>query len=388
MRIGINTLFLIPGEVGGSQTYLCETLRAWRALAGNDTFVLFTHRENDASLREQFSADARTEYVKLPFRASNRYARIVREQTELPIKAARQNLDALWSPGYTAPFALRLPQCVSILDMQYRRFPQDLSPLARWTTHGLVQAGARRASRILTISEFSKSEIARYTSAHPDRIDVSPLAANPAFATRLPDNRRQDMIERLIPARKTPYLLCVANTYPHKNVESLVQAFGLLHSACPHRLVLVGKERRGEPAVKKALTALPDPSRVTRLARVSDEDLVALYQGCSVFVFPSLYEGFGLPVLEAMMAGAPVVAADIPTTREIGGSWPWICDALAPSSLANAIQAALNEPEPPRAERLQAARAHANSFTWEKTAALTRQALCRAVEATGDASAG
>lgn len=378
MRIGVNTLFLIPGEVGGSETYLCETLRAYATLYPADALVLFTHLENDAFLRERFATFAQVTFVRLNFRASNRYARIVREQTELPAKAARARLDVLWSPGYTAPLLSGLPQVLSILDMQYKRFPRDLTPLARWVTDALVRANARRCRRILTISAFSRAEIAQFTAAAPAKIDVTPLAVDATFAQAIPEPERAALLARLLPG-VGPYVLCVANTYPHKNVDTLVRAFGALQFHTPGTLVLVGKPRLGEGAVQAALRALTNPALVRRLERVTAHELAALYQGCSVFALPSLYEGFGLPILEAMAAGVPVVAADIPTTAEVGGDWVRRCDARDPGDLAGAIEAALQEPASARARRAAGARRHALGFTWQQTARLTR-AACERVQ--------
>ena len=378
MRIGVNTLFLIPGEVGGSETYLCETLRAYAGLFAADTLVLFTQLENDALLRQTFAACPRIEYVLLNFRASNRYARILHEQLELPARAARERLNVLWSPGYTAPLLACTPQVLSILDMQYKRFPHDLTPLARLVTNFLVRAGAWRSRRIVTISSFARDEIARFTSASPANIAVTPLAVDAAYAQPVPGPERAALLTRLLPG-VGPYLLCVANTYPHKNVDTLVRAFAALPADVAPHLVLVGKPRLGEAAVQAALSAVADPGRVRRLEGVSAPELIALYQGCAVFAFPSLYEGFGLPVLEAMAAGVPVVAARIPTTAEFGDEWVWSCDARDVGDLTRAIQSAIHEPPAARAARLQAAQRHALHFTWAETARRTHAALLSAL---------
>lgn len=109
MRIGINTLFLIPGEVGGSQTYFCETLRAMIDQFPDDEFTLFTQRENDGFLKETFGEPGRIQYVRLDFAAMNRFVRILREQTELPWRVKKAGVDVLWSPGYTAPILCTVP---------------------------------------------------------------------------------------------------------------------------------------------------------------------------------------------------------------------------------------------------------------------------------------
>ncbi len=373
MRIGVNTLFLIPGEVGGSETYLRETLTAMAPEAGT-TWVLFTNAENDGALRDRFGGRADFAFERLDFRASNRPVRIVREQTELPLRAARARIDVLWSPGYTAPLAYGGRQAVSILDMQYRSHPDDLGPVARLATHLLVSGAARRCGTILAISEFTKSEIVRHTGADPARIHVTPLAANEAFARALPPDELA-ATRRRHTGSDAPYILCVANTYPHKNVATLVRAFGAMEGRCAHHLVLEGKPRLGEAAVREAVAALRDPSRVHRAAGLPRNELIALYQAADLFVFPSLYEGFGLPVLEAMAAGVPVLAARRGSVPEVGGDAIRYVDGADAAEMAAAAGEMLAEGDAARRVRIDAARVRAAGFSWTETARLTRAAL-------------
>ena len=150
MKIGVNTLFFIPKEVGGTETYLTEVLREMATLSGPDQFILFTNRENDGHLRRLLSAYPNVSFHCLPVRAMNRYARILAEQTILPLKVAQAAVDILWSPGYTAPFFVFCPQVVTIHDMQYKRYPEDFGVIARWTTALLVSMAIRRCRRIIT----------------------------------------------------------------------------------------------------------------------------------------------------------------------------------------------------------------------------------------------
>jgi glycosyltransferase involved in cell wall biosynthesis len=312
--------------------------------------------------------------VQLKFRAMNRTVRILREQLELPWKVRASGVDVLWSPGYTAPVLVACPQVVSILDMQFKAFPRDLTFTARLVTDILVKGAARRAKRIIAISKFSKGEIVKYTSAEAGMIDVVYLAASPVFSVPLPEETRAQSLGRLIPVAR-PYLLCVAATYPHKNVQALITAFGQLMPAIPHNLVLVGNSRLGEPEVAKALAALPDPSRVIRLKRLSEPELVALYQGCDAFVFPSLYEGFGLPVLEGLMAGVPVVTTRCASIPEVGGEVACYFNPDEPKALPAAIQAVLGWSPAERQARVQRGREFARGFSWSATAAGTLTVL-------------
>ena len=138
-----------------------------------------------------------------------------------------------------------------------------------------------------------------------------------------------------------PYILCVANSYPHKQVHVLVEAFGKIEGQIPHRLVILGRPRRGECAVQEAMTRVSDKTRVTRLDYVDREDLPALYQASSLFVFPSVYEGFGLPVLEAMMAGVPVITTRSGSIPEVGGDAVAYFEAGSSGALAARLKEVL-----------------------------------------------
>jgi len=370
----VNTLFYIPGEVGGTETYLRKTLVAMAAQGGRDRLVLFTNLENHDTLKADLEAFPHVTFVILKFRAMKRAVRIIREQLELPWKVRASGVDVLWSPGYTAPVLVFCPQVVSIHDMQYKAFPQDLTFAARAVTDILVKVAARRVARIIAVSRFSRAEIVKYTSAKADKIDVVYEAASPAFADVLPAEARARLLGRLIPGAR-PYLLCVAATYPHKNVQALMEAFGQLMHTIPHNLVLVGNARLGESEVAKVLGMISDPSRVIRLKKLSELELVALYQGCDVFIFPSLYEGFGLPVLEGLMAGVPVVTTRCASIPEVGGGVAHYFNPDDPTALPLAIQAVLAWSATDRQNRIQRGRDFAKSFSWSAAGAGTLKVL-------------
>ena len=374
MKIGVNTLFLIPGEVGGTETYLREVLLAMAGISAGIEWVLFTNRENDGCLRRIFGSFSHFSFHPLPLRATNRYARIIQEQIDLPLRAARRCVDILWSPGYTAPFFSHCPEAVTIPDMQYRRYPEDLTPLARLATDILVRMAAKRCRRVIAISEFSRREILNFTDAREESVRAIPLAADPAFAYPIPEGIRRQKLKELLPSEK-PYILCIANTYPHKNVHTLIHAFGGIMEKIPHQLVLVGKPRLGEPAVRSALSMLPDSSRVQRLMRVNDNDLCALYQGADLFVFPSLYEGFGLPVLEAMMSGVPVLTTKCGSIPEVGGDSVHYFDHADTKDLSRQMLEILSWPEEYRKNLILQARNQAERFSWEQTALKTIECL-------------
>lgn len=382
MKIGVNTLFLIPGEVGGSETYLRDILRHAVPRHPDVSWVLFTNNENHCSFEKSFAGVGNVSLYPMGFSATRRPSRILREQCLLPLAVRRAGVDVLWSPGYTAPFRASCPQVVTVHDMQYCEFPEDLSPVALMATRLLVPVAVRAAWRVIAVSEFSRDQIVKYVGLPAARIIPIHSAAGPEFSREMGGDEGRVRREALIPPG--PYVLCVANTYPHKNVHALVHAFGLLEGHPGTTLVLVGVERLGEGLVREALDRLPEHRRgcVKRLSRLDRRDLIALYQGAKLFAFPSLYEGFGLPVLEAMVAGVPVLTAERGPMREIGGDTIRYCDGT-PAALARQMDDLLRLEGAGRNEVVRRAKERASTFTWERTADETVAVMKAAVRAVG-----
>lgn len=371
LSVGVNTLFYIPNEVGGTETYLRNTLLAIARQEPDVRLMLFTNLENHEVLQADLGAFPQVRFVRLNFGARNRPMRIIREQLELPLKVRASGVDVLWSPGYTAALACGCPQVVTIHDMQYKVFPQDMTLMGRLAMDVLVRSAAWRCRRIIADSRFSKQQIVKFTAAGPEKVDVVYLAASRSFT--------EPVASRANPGG-VPYLLCVSALWPHKNIHALVEAFGQLGQTLPHRLVLVGKPGLGEPEVDRAVEALPFPERVVRLRNLAEEELIALFQGCAVFVLPSLYEGFGLPVLEGLAAGVPVVTTRCASIPEVGGEAAVYFDPADPSALARTLSEVLAWPPEVRQERIRAGLAHAATFSWAATGKGTVDALRRSVK--------
>ncbi|WP_420208614.1 glycosyltransferase family 4 protein [Candidatus Electronema sp. JC] len=379
MRIGVNTLFLVPGDVGGTEIYLRETLKAMAALADGDTLVLFTNCENDSLLRADLAAFSQVEFHQIPCRAAARPLRILAEQFLLPFAARKARADVLWSPGYTAPALSFSPQAVTVCDMQYKSHPEDMRWLERLTLDALVRTACRRCQAVLTISEFSRQEVIRYGFAAAEKVQATLLGVQQDFArNQLPPDKIGQILRKL--CVRQPFLLCVAHSYPHKNIDKLIETFALLQEAVPHQLVLVGKGRRGEEAVRKSLLKITQPERVLRLSGLTEQELRTLYQAADLFVLPSTYEGFGLPVIEALLAGLPTVTVRAASLPEVGGEAAFYVDAPQPELLAAKIKEMLQLSAEERSRRAEQGRAWAGAFTWERTAAQTLRILRKIAE--------
>jgi alpha-1,3-rhamnosyl/mannosyltransferase len=292
------------------------------------------------------------------------------EQIDLPFRVAQSRVDLLWSPGYTAPFFAPCTQVVTIHDMQYKRYPQDLTFLARLATDILMRVAVARCGRMIAVSDFSRQEIIHFTKVNPEKVSFVHEATDPAFAQPIPADIKRLRLKRLLPFEE-PYILCIANTYPHKNVHALVESFGHIMGRIPHQLVIVGKPRLGEPAVQAVLRVVSDPSRIQRLLRVDYEDLFALYQGADLFVFPSLYEGFGLPVLEAMMSGVPVLTTRCGSIPEVGGDKVCYFNPADLTDLSGEIIRILSWTNDYRYAWITEAQKRASQFSWGQTAEKT-----------------
>ena len=390
--IAVNLLFLLPGEVGGSETYTRRTLAEMARLHPEHRYVLFTNAENHASFEHLAAERPCVELRPLRVRARLRLRRLVAEQVALPRLLRRLRPDVLWNPGNLAPFFAPRPVATTIHDMQYRSFPEDYSPVELVAMRLFTALAIRRSDRILTVSEFSKAEILRFFPATPpDRIRVTPEAAESSENYQDSCKTLGERASHLFRTGKMPvpqpnddgnqeatFLLCVANTYPHKHVEDAVAAFARVAPEFPAlRLRLVGRPRRGEPAVAASIAALPAPlrERVERVHRLSDDELARTYRAAAAVVLPSRYEGFGLPALEALAAGAPVIACRAAATPEVVGNAARLFPPGDIDAFADAIRATLRLPPEARAATIATGLARAAEFSWSRTAETTLAAL-------------
>jgi len=378
LNIGVNTLFHVPGDIGGTETYLRETLsemvRGWPQYR----FTLFTSLSNDQLLRRLFADQPQVSVHCLPFSAANRPLRILAEQVWLPRAVWRQAPDVLWSPGYTAPCWAGCPQVVTIHDLQYKSHPEDMSWLEKATLDVLVRLACRRSAKIIAVSQFSKSEIIKYGFAREEKVIAIPEGVDPSFADPVTDQKTLHEFAQFIPADR-PYVLCVAHSYPHKNVDLLVEAFTRIAERIPHTLVIVGKERRGEAKVQAAVNRFAFPERVVRLkSGVSYSLLKLLYQRAALFVLPSAYEGFGLPVLEAMMAGTPVLTTSRASLPEVAGEHAIFIETLDAQGLSSKMLGFFNRTSTEHLPDCTVARAWAGNFTWRRGAETTMAVLAQA----------
>ena len=254
-------------------------------------------------------------------------------------------------------------QAVVIHDAAVFRRP-DLFRSRYALAHRVLGRRLAKRARLATVSRFSQAELAAVLNLAPDAIAVAPNSAD-HLRDIIPDRN----ILRTLDVSDRRYFVCIGNQTPNKNLAVAARALGRL--ADPDlRLVLVGARLSG---VTRASTAPADP-RILPAGRRTDQEIAALLRGAAGLIFPSLYEGFGIPPLEAMVHGCPVIASDIPATREVCADAALYFDPTDDAALADRMQTLLNNPDP---ARLQAGRRRADAYSWSRSAEILDALLDR-----------
>ncbi|MGE0041763.1 MAG: glycosyltransferase family 4 protein [Vicinamibacterales bacterium] len=300
------------------------------------------------------------------------------EQVRIPISLARERVHLLHEPHYVLPPATRCRSVVTIHDCIHLMFPQYLPfRSAHLYARASMWTATRQADRILTVSEASKRDILRFFDVPPEKIEVIYNAIDRRFLEP-PDEERMDRIRQRYQLDH-PFVLYVGNIKPHKNVDRLIDAFSRARAEGLDelQLVIIGDELSKYPALRQAVHRHRLGKHVRFLGFQPFETLAAFYRLARVFVFPSLYEGFGLPPLEAMASGVPVVTSNVSSLPEIAGGAALLVDPNDPEAIARAIVRAATD-EALRADLIARGLARARDFSWE-TAARQVHAIYRQV---------
>ena len=338
--IGISLLTLVPGVVGGSETYARELVRALSRVGELEYRVFTSSLAPDA-------ADGLPGRTVRHYRASRSIAgRLLAMTTAAVSPSLRrelelERLDVLHYPLTVAiPPVTKPPTVVTLQDLQHEIQPQFFS------------RGERAWRRLVYRSSLRRARLVIVPTAYVGGTAVDQLGLDPEHVRVIPHGVDHSSF-RPAASEREPFLLYPANRWPHKNHERLFEAFALVRREWPDlRLVLTGSGHKGQ--------ATPAESR----GYVPREELVDLYARASALVFPSLYEGFGLPPLEAMASGCPVAASDAGSLPEVCGDAARLFDATSPEAIAEAVLDVLANPQPYVTAGLE----RAAEFTWERSA--------------------
>jgi len=362
MRIVINGLFLVPNQVGGSETYLRGLVEGLAHIDTSNEYFLCLGPEAAPAFR---APNDRWRILASPTQSAYRPLRLLLEQVWLPRVAAKLGADLIHSAEYTGPLASRTRRVTSILDMNYKRHPEDLSVAERGVYSLLIPSVARSSDRVVTLSEAARADIVRWTGVRGSKVTAVPLAPRASW----PGDPCDDEARLSTAGVSSPYFLSVAAAYPHKNLVRLAQAFPLDEPLnTPVQLVMVGLKGRAASAVHAHASAFQNHIKI--LGWVDDSLLASLYRRALGLAFPSLYEGFGLPILEAMALGTPVLTSNLGAMSEIAGSAAELADPYS----VDAIRAGLGRIAYDRQRRAalrQLGFQRAAQFSWTRTAEAT-----------------
>jgi len=363
VRIGVNALYLIPGGVGGTEIYLRALLPALAAIDSRNRYFIFTNSETGVDL-----VPAAPNFTHMPqqVHAMSRPARILWEQTVLPMAARRLRLDAMLNPGFTAPLLCPCPQVTVFHDLQHKRHPEYFRWFDRPFWRFFLYWAARRSKAVIAISEATAADLRRFYPRLPQaKIHVVPQGVDPAFAE--------------IRARRNPrpFLLAVSTLHPHKNLDGLLRAFALFRQRRPDfRLVVCGMHGFVTGPLHELRRALGLEKSVEFPGWIPREQLYDFYAQAWAFVYPSLFEGFGLPVLEAMAAGIPMACSDVEPMAGLAGDAAVMFDPRDVDAIAAAMRR-ITEDKARRAQLAEAGPVQAAKFSWKATAEGTLAAIIK-----------
>lgn len=368
-RVGVNLLWLVPGVVGGSEEYTIRTLMGLAEQQASEVavtiFCLRAFVDAHPEVADVFPT------VTLPLTGREKSMRLAAESSWLGYQSRHHELDLVHHAGGIMPPLRGAPGVLTVHDLQPFVMPEHFSPVKRNFGRIAIPRSVRAARLVLTPSEFTRQSVIEVLDAAPDDVVVVPhgVAPTPDEATPADELRSRYDLDR-------PYFVFPAITYPHKNHVLLVRALASVPDAL---LVLTGGAAQVEDEVMAEAERLSVADRVRRPGRVPRADLDGLLDGATALLFPSLFEGFGAPVLEAMSRGCPVVAADTTALPEVVGAAGILLPPDEPEEWSRVMLELLENPDR-RRELAAAGRRRAATFTWGRSADALRAAYQRALE--------
>jgi glycosyltransferase involved in cell wall biosynthesis len=383
IHVAWNLLFLVPGETGGLETYARHLMPAL-ARAGAPEFRFTAVIAREAEGWEPLRRIEGVDVVELPVCSRRREQWILGEQFLVPRALRANGIDLLHNLTATGPLWPGRPQVTTVHDLIYNVVPESSPGLRGAVMRRLAPAVARRSERVITDSEASARDLERIAHLDASRVRVVPIAADTVAV--VPECGPEEIRQRFqIGTRRLA--LCPGGMKPHKNVVRLLEALALMPRDRRPVLLLPGYSTGHQETLVRRCAELGLEGDVRFLGWVDDALLEALYAAADILIFPSLYEGFGLPVLEAMMRGVPVVCSNAASLPEVGGDAVRYFDPLDVAAMAAEITLVLDDGDL-RARMAGAALERAGGFSWERAARETLEVYRTALASAREGATG
>ncbi|TFB91262.1 glycosyltransferase family 1 protein [Cryobacterium algoricola] len=382
MSLVLVDLLFFTGKKGGMESYVRELYSRLRPTDLNLTFVALASTELAATDTSWFPG----EVVDSGISGEDRVAWARGELFSVARFARRLGADLIHCPANLGPVYSRIPVLLTVHDLLPFRHPEYVPGAYSVVLRTMIRVAARGARRVLTVSTASRADIVSYLHVPEARIDVVPLAgkpflprpAEPVASQPAARESAEDQTAVAEVARLPRQLLAVGNRMPHKNFPLLLEALALVPADARPRLVVTGSH--GDDPLAPVVARLGLDSWVSLRGWLGADELDRLYAESTMVVFPTLFEGFGLPVLEAMSRGCPVVCSSIPVLHEVAGDSAVYVSPLDAPTLAASITTLLGDPAELR-RRSALGLARAATFSWERTARQTEASIQRALAA-------
>jgi len=371
MRIAIDA-HSVGNQLAGNETYAVNLIEALAEVDQSNQYTLYVTRQ---SAIDRFA----NRWPNFKIKRMVPYTPLVRIPVTLSAELRRNPVDVL-HVQYTAPPLAPCPVVATIHDLSFEHLPETFNRRSRAQLRLTVRRTARKAAQILTLSEFSRRDIVDTYRIAPDRVSVTPAAA-PSHFKPIEDETELRKIREIYGIERD-YILSVSSIQPRKNLIRLIEAYSCLRGLRPEgklpQLILVGKRGWLDNETFRAAQRHSANNDIAFTGYVAENDLSALYSGATCFVYPSFFEGFGLPVLEAMQCGAPVIAGNRTSIPEVVGNAGLLFDPFDTNALVQALTRVLDDSEYRSVLRRQGLE-RAREFDWKQTARMTLQAYEKAV---------
>lgn len=357
MRIGINITNLYPGKIGGAEQYVRNVIREM-GIIGKDLLYVMVNTEALPTFKE-------TEFIKIC------HVKIEEERdAQMNFYIDYYNIEIVFAPlFYLAPCPCKVPSIVSILDIQHEYFPQYFNPLVLYSIRKATKDTLKQADGILTISEYSQNTIIDKYRIPENKIAVTYLDSDSSFDMPLEAEKANQLRKEI----GENYIFYPANTWPHKNHINLLKAYKILKTKyhIKNKLVFTGDSKHQKRKIEKYINSNHLTEDIKYLGYQSQENMPYIFSNAVIMVFPSIFEGFGIPLVEAMKAGVAIACSKCGSIPEIAGEAAIYFDAYDPQDIAEKVYELLSNRKL-RNDIIEKGKIVVQKYSWEKCAVETR----------------